>query len=127
MHIQRMCVDAIIRFTTIACDIKIVTKALKVSLIVGTILNLINQGDNLFTLNFEQLNSFKLFLTYSVPYLVTTYTAVSLKLEFNIGRHAAIESDLECKNCANTLHVKEADIIPECPKCGVTTRWKAIN
>ena len=46
-----------------------------VALVVGTVLNLINQGDAL--LAGSALNWFKISLTYCVPYLVCTYGAVS--------------------------------------------------
>jgi len=49
-----------------------------VALIVGAILNLINQGDTLF--GGSQLNWTKLILTFAVPYCVATYGAVSFRL-----------------------------------------------
>ena len=49
-----------------------------VALIVGTILNLINQGDALF--GGGDLNFAKLVLTFAVPYCVATYGAVSYRL-----------------------------------------------
>jgi len=49
-----------------------------VALIVGTILNLINQGDAL--LGHSSVNWGKVLLTYCVPYLVCTYGAVSYKM-----------------------------------------------
>jgi hypothetical protein len=49
-----------------------------VALIVGTVLNLINQGDVLW--GAASLNWTKLVLTYAVPYLVSTYGAVSFQL-----------------------------------------------
>ena len=49
-----------------------------VALIVGAILNLINQGDALFS--GAQLNWTKLILTFAVPYCVATYGAVSFQL-----------------------------------------------
>lgn len=49
-----------------------------VALIVGTILNLINQGDAVFT--GAAINLTKLLLTYLVPYCVSTYGAVSYRL-----------------------------------------------
>jgi len=49
-----------------------------VALIVGAILNLINQGDALFSS--AQLNWTKLILTFAVPYRVATYGAVSFRL-----------------------------------------------
>jgi hypothetical protein len=49
-----------------------------VALVVGTILNLINQGDVLFGAG--RLNVPKLLLTFAVPYCVATYGAVSYRL-----------------------------------------------
>jgi hypothetical protein len=49
-----------------------------VALIVGTVLNLINQGDALF--GDAHLNIIKVILTYAVPYCVATYGAVSYRL-----------------------------------------------
>jgi hypothetical protein len=46
-----------------------------VALIVGTILNLINQGDAIF--GAMTINWTKVVLTYAVPYVVSTYGAVS--------------------------------------------------
>jgi hypothetical protein len=48
-------------------------------LIVGTILNLINQGDALF--GGGHPNLIKIILTYAVPYRVATYGAVSYRLK----------------------------------------------
>ena len=48
------------------------------ALIVGTVLNLINQGEILF--GEGRLNLIKIFLTYAVPYCVATYGAVSYRL-----------------------------------------------
>jgi hypothetical protein len=53
-------------------------RSLYVALVVGTILNLINQGDALF--GTSPINWFKVVLTYCVPYAVCTYGAVSHQL-----------------------------------------------
>lgn len=55
-----------------------------VALIVGTILNLINQGDVLFSGGDVSLA--KMILTFAVPYRVATYGAVSYRLS---AAHAA--------------------------------------
>ena len=49
--------------------------------VVGTILNLINQGDALF--EGGHVNLAKIILTYAVPYCVATYGAVSYRLSTN--------------------------------------------
>jgi hypothetical protein len=54
-------------------------RSLYVAFIVGTVLNLINQGDAL--LGMASINWWKLFLTYCVPYVVCTYGAVSYQLK----------------------------------------------
>jgi hypothetical protein len=53
-------------------------RSLWVALVVGTILNLINQGDAL--LAGQRLDLTKIALTYVVPYFVSTYGAVSFRL-----------------------------------------------
>ena len=53
-------------------------RSLIVALVVGAILNLVNQGDALFAGG--RLNFTKLILTFAVPYCVATYGAVSLRL-----------------------------------------------
>ena len=54
-----------------------------VALIVGTILNLINQGDVLFAR--ASLNWFKVVLTYFVPYAVCSYGAVYAHMKSGVG------------------------------------------
>jgi hypothetical protein len=53
-------------------------RSLVVALIVGTVLNLINQGDALF--GEGHLNLTKIILTFAVPYCVATYGAVSYRM-----------------------------------------------
>ena len=57
----------------------IVRRSLILALIVGTILNLINQGDAFMT--GAPLVAWKIALTYCVPYCVATYGAVTARLE----------------------------------------------
>ena len=54
-------------------------RSLTVALVVGTVLNLINQGDAIF--GTAPVNWLKLALTYCVPYVVCTYGAVSFALK----------------------------------------------
>ena len=54
-----------------------------VALVVGTVLNLINQGDAL--LAGGPINWTKILLTFGVPYCVSTYGAVSYHLR--VSRH----------------------------------------
>ena len=59
-------------------------RSLWVALVVGTVLNLINQGDALF--GGGPVNLAKLALTYVVPYCVATYGAVSFRLRAGAPR-----------------------------------------
>lgn len=56
----------------------------RVALIVGVLLNLINQGDAL--LGHRHVNVIKLVLTFVVPYCVATYGAVSYRLSLEQAR-----------------------------------------
>ena len=54
-------------------------RSLRVAVVVGTALNLINQGDAL--LGTGHVNWFKIALTFAVPYCVSTYSAVAYRLK----------------------------------------------
>ena len=55
----------------------IVVRSLKVAIIVGSILALINQGDALLQGNVSMAIIGKILLTYCVPFCVSTYASVS--------------------------------------------------
>ncbi|MCF6310683.1 MAG: nitrate/nitrite transporter NrtS [Sulfurimonas sp.] len=113
-------------YCKIAVSPNIINRALKVSFIVGTALNLINQWGALTTIDFENINLTKFMLTYLVPYSVTTYTATVMKVEFQIGTKAIVEAYLKCTKCGEEIHVHKDELIPECSKCGLNTHWKLI-
>ncbi len=74
------------RAFTIASSPSVVKLALRTSLFIGTLLNLINQGDAL--LGDGEVQLFKLCLTYVVPYGVATYSATSITLKHDQGLNA---------------------------------------
>ena len=111
-------------YCEIAASPSVMKRAIKVALIVGTALNLINQGEVLLALSLENINLTKLLLTYVVPYSVTTYTATAMKVEFQIGTKSSVEADLQCRGCGMRIHVHQGELIPECPKCGIRTKWR---
>lgn len=57
----------------------IAISSLKIALVVGTLLNLINQGGAL--LNGDKISWFHLVLNYLVPYCVASYSAATNELE----------------------------------------------
>ncbi len=61
-------------------DKKNLLLALKMSLIVGTILNCINQGECFVNQNFDQLHMPKFLITYTVPFFVSIYSSTVAKL-----------------------------------------------
>ncbi len=70
------------KFTKLAFQRSTVNKAIIISLTVGTVLNLINQGDFIFQMQWQKINVFKVFLTYLTPFCVSTYsTATALMIE----------------------------------------------
>ena len=71
------------KIINIALEKDIVISSLKVALVVGCLLNIINQGDVLFHLNFQNVSWFKLGLTFVVPYMVSTYASVRVKTVTN--------------------------------------------
>ena len=73
------------RAVQIAVEKEIVISSLKVALVVGLILNFINQGENLIILDFKHINLLKFFVTFTVPYLFSTYASVKVKLDESVG------------------------------------------
>lgn len=64
-----------------------IADSLKVAVVVGTILNLINQGDALLAL--EAVNWGKLVLTYFVPFAVATYSAYRAYRALNLMQNGS--------------------------------------
>ena len=54
--------------------------AAKMGLVVGTLLNCINQGECMVNMEFEKLQVGKLLITYTVPFFVSLYTSTIFKL-----------------------------------------------
>jgi methyl-accepting chemotaxis protein len=70
------------RFFAQCLDASVVRRALLTSALVGTVLNLINQGGNLMVSDFaSNIVWWKLILTYSVPYLVATASSASERVK----------------------------------------------
>ena len=68
-------------FIAHACTSEIARRAIKVALVVGTILTLINQGDRLIA--GMAPDWIKMILTYLVPYCVSTHGAATAMLGRN--------------------------------------------
>lgn len=53
------------------------TRHIKIALFVGTLLNFINQYDNIISLELHNINLIRILITYSVPFLVSIYSAAT--------------------------------------------------
>ncbi len=60
----------------IACSPIVVKRAMKIALIVGTLLAFINHGDKILSMSLSGQDWLKVLLTYLVPYGVSTWSAV---------------------------------------------------
>ncbi len=67
------------RFVRIAMSWHIVVNSLKIAAVVGTLLNLVNQGGSIW--QGEQLDWGRLLLNYLVPYCVASYSAARNEIE----------------------------------------------
>lgn len=103
-----------------------VNKAFKVALIVGVILNLINQGDNFISLNFNEINWSKFILTFFVPYGVSSYSAAMANISFTVGDNVAQDSIMKCTKCGNKVNYNSGSLIKECNKCN-SSNFKLIE
>ena len=75
------------RYLLYAVDPGVARRSFVVAVVVGAVLNIINQGDTLFA--GEAIHWGKAALTFAVPYCVATYGAVSyrIRLEKQNGDH----------------------------------------
>ncbi len=123
-----MRINLISIFFKIALNQNIVKRALKVALIVGIVLNIINQWEMLLSFEFGKINYFKFLLTFMVPYMVSSYSSAMAKLTFQVGEIAPLNATLRCKKCNNKIiHINKGETVPECTHCRVNTKWSIIE
>ena len=63
-------------FLSVATQRTSIVGGLKVSIVVGALVNLINQGNHLLGLHFTQISWPKLLVTFCVPFFVSIYVTV---------------------------------------------------
>lgn len=63
-------------FMRIAGSRPVVIRAVRIALVVGTVLAAINHGDRLFLGDIDLSTALKILLTFCVPYSVSTYSSV---------------------------------------------------
>jgi hypothetical protein len=57
-----------------------IRKGIVISLTVGTLLNLINQGNLILSTQFPEVSVIKIFLTYITPFMVSVYSTTTALL-----------------------------------------------
>jgi len=115
-------------FISIAFNNAVLSRALRVAIIVGVILNAINQGDKFLILALEQVNWVKFLLTFIVPYLVSTYSSALSKMNFSVGDVAPMSAVIKCLNGAHkSISINKGDVVPQCPECGSYSKWKLVR
>jgi len=82
MQAERSPVRGVVRWMSVATQPRVVRRALKHAVIVGTILIGINYGDMIFRGETTLVSLLKMGLTVLVPFVVSTSSTVATMLEF---------------------------------------------
>ena len=73
-------------FLNLALRKSVIKRAVKIALVVGCILALINHGDRIVFQDMKPIDWFKILLTFCVPYCVSTVSSVlAIKQEIKIN------------------------------------------
>jgi len=100
------------------------TRAIRVAILVGIILILINNPEIFISFSFQNLKIGRVLLTFLVPYCVSTYSSVLSNSSLKPGNVSPIDALLKCKSCRKTnfqVHIGQS--IEECTQCKGKTRW----
>jgi hypothetical protein len=99
---------------------------LKVAIVVGAAVNLINQGEQIIGLQFAQVSLPKLIITFCIPFCVSIYNSTITRIRFDPGVRAVADATLTCATCGHTHEVKKGELVPDCAHCssqGKKTQW----
>lgn len=115
-------------FFKASADRSLILTAIKVAVIVGIILNLINQSEALIQFDLSNLNYLKFILTFFIPFGVSVYSSVRMRLNIKVGTRAKIDAVVNCVSCEqNTFEIKKDDLIKDCENCGENTKYKVVE
>jgi PAS domain-containing protein len=111
-------------FMDLATEKRTLKRAIRVALLVGVILNLINQPGIFVSFSFHEASIAKIFLTFIVPFGVSLYSSILSGSKVKPGRVSRLDAILKCKRCKKTnFHVHLGEPVGECPECREKTRW----
>lgn len=109
----------------LATEKSTIQRALRVSMLVGIILNLINHPEIFISFSFDDLHMGRVLLTFLVPFLVSTYSSVLSGSNLKPGKVSQIDGLLQCDSCkTSSFSVNVGQTVDECPNCKKNTRWK---
>lgn len=112
-------------YIRLATDKNTLRRALRVALIVGIILNIVNHPEVISAFSIESLNPGQLILTFFVPYCVSTYSSVLSNSKIKPGRVSHLNATLRCINCKHEItRISIGETINICPLCKERTHWK---
>mgnify|MGYP006297121033 CR=1 FL=1 len=111
-------------FMDLATEKRTLKRAIRVALLVGVILNLINQPGIFVSFSFHEASIAKILLTFIVPFGVSLYSSILSGSKVKPGRVSRLDAILKCKRCNKTnFHVHLGEPVGECPECKKKTRW----
>lgn len=109
----------------LATEKSTLSRALRVAILVGIILNLINNPAVITSFSFVDVHVGRVILTFVVPFLVSTYSSVLTGGSMKPGKTSRIDALLKCNSCKTTsFSVNVGQTIDECPTCKKNTRWR---
>lgn len=115
-------------YLLLAFEKKTLIRAIRVTILVGIILNLINNPDFIFHFSTNYLSLGRVLLTFIVPFLVSTYSSILSNSALRTGSVSHIDAILKCKSCNKThIHVPIGHEVEECPICKKETRWRPVK
>ncbi|NOY37074.1 MAG: hypothetical protein GXO83_05810, partial [Chlorobi bacterium] len=112
-------------YTRLSAEKAILSRAIRVALLVGIILNLINHPEIFLRFSFQEVHLGRALLTFLVPYCVSTYSSVLSASSLKPGKISMVNAELTCRNCGKAnFHIHIGEEIEECPNCGKNTKWQ---
>ncbi len=109
----------------LATEKRTLGRAIRVALLVGIILNLINNPEIFFSLSFHEFHPGRAALVFVVPFAVSIYSSILTNSSLKPGKISEVDAILKCNNCRQTdFSVSIGQQIDACPQCKKDTRWK---
>jgi len=100
-------------------------RAIRVSMLVGIILNLINNPGIFSSLGFEEIQFSRVILTFIVPFGVSTYSSILSNTSLKPGKISQKNGTLKCNSFKQTRFTvnigQQSDAYSQCKK---DTHWK---